>query len=259
MVSALPSRVMNYKVSVASPTDELITVGQILAEVGDYASTILDREHLSFTRKCATRLKKVVGELMARRCIQSTEDLYEIPEGTNDDADLTSMTVGQLHSLYRRWPIRHEQRLADGREHFTYYYEAHIVNELKKRKAANKDEQLKIDYCIATYNNELDNMSFIFSCPVKINDDKIYPDRTRVYSPDELAEFIGRYSNYRDVVEREILIEYVDYALDLLQRNVSDSHSLRLLTQIADLDRREIINIPQWLTAQLPSLQGSEN
>ena len=61
MVIALPSRVMNYKVSAVSPTDELITIGQILSEVGDYACTILDKEHLSFARKCANRLKKVVG------------------------------------------------------------------------------------------------------------------------------------------------------------------------------------------------------
>ena len=52
MVVSLPSRVMNYKVSAASPTDELVTLGQILSEVGDYASSILDRDHLSLTRKC---------------------------------------------------------------------------------------------------------------------------------------------------------------------------------------------------------------
>lgn len=64
MISALPSRVINYKVSAVSPTDELITIGQILSEVGDYACTIIDREHLSVTRKCAARLKKLSENLL---------------------------------------------------------------------------------------------------------------------------------------------------------------------------------------------------
>lgn len=247
MVSALPSRVMNYRVSAASPSDELITLGQILSEVGDYACTILDSEHLSLTRKCATRLKKVVAELMTRCCIQSPDDLYEIPEGRTEATDLTAMTIGELHSLYRRWPIRHKKRVAEGREHMTYYYEGRIVSELQSRKAATKDEQLKIDYCVATYRNELNNLSFMLSCPVEAYDDKIYPDRTTVYSPAELVELIRRYSSYRDVVEREILIEYVDYALDLLAHNGCDKETRGLLTVVERLGIQSIINIPEWI------------
>ena len=77
MLTVLPSRVMNYRVSAASPTDELVTLGQILSEVGDYMSAILDRDHLSLSRRCATRLRKVVGELMARKRIESPDDLYD--------------------------------------------------------------------------------------------------------------------------------------------------------------------------------------
>ena len=79
MVPVLPSRVINYKVTAASPTDELIVIAHILSEVGDYAYTILDRDHLSYARKCAAKLKKVVSELISRKCIQSPDDLYEIP------------------------------------------------------------------------------------------------------------------------------------------------------------------------------------
>lgn len=258
MVSALPSRVMNYKVSAASPTDELITIGQILSEVGDYAGSFIDREHLSFTRKCATKLKKVVEELVARRSIQSPEDLYEIAKGTTEESDLSEMTIGELHRLYRQWPMRRKKRLKEGREHFTCYYEGQIVSELQSRKAATKDEQLKIDYCIATYNNELDNMSFILSCPVKADDDKSYPDRTKEYSPSELADLIGRYSKYHDVIEREILIEYVDYALDSLKCKSCNNDYLRLLTEIADLGERKVISVPMWINSKLKRLQKSE-
>lgn len=251
MVLALPSRIMNYKVSAISPTDELITLGQILSEVGDYACTILDKEHLSFTRKCSNRLKKVVGELTSRGCIQSPDDLYEIQKGKAEQADLSALTIDELHKLYRQWPIRHQERLHEGREHMTYYYEGQIVRELQSRKPATKDERLKIDYCNATYSNELDNMSFIFSCPIGSDAEKIYPDRIKEYSPNELAELIKRYSNYHDVTEREILIECVDLALDKFEREDCNLESPRLLSVIADLGQRNVIRVPEWINAKL--------
>lgn len=250
MVLALPSRIMNYKVTAVSPTNELITIGQILSEVGDYACTILDKEHLSFARKCANRLKKVVGELTSRGSIQSQDDLYEIQRGNAVPTDLSTMTVDELYKLYRQWPTRHQERLNEGREHMTYYYEGQIVRELQSRKPTTKDERLKIDYCNATYSNELDNMSFIFSCPVENDNDKIYPERTKEYSSDELAELIKRYSHYQDIAEREILIEYVDIALDMLERNGCNHELLRLLTEVADLGQRKVIRVPKWTIAK---------
>lgn len=247
MVYALPSRVMNYRISAASPSNELITIGQILSEVGDYTSTTLDREHISFTRKCANKLKRVVGELTSRGYIQSPEDLYQIQKGNEETKALSAMTIGELHKLYRHWPVRHEERLKEGREHMTYYFEGQIVRELQSRKPATKEEQLKIDYCVATYNNELDNMSFIFSCPVKVDDNKVYPDTTKTYSPDELAALITRYSHYRDVAEREILVKYVDLALDMLENECYKHNSQRLASEVAELGRRKVLRVPEWV------------
>ena len=88
MALALPSRIMNYRGSAVSPTNELIPIGQILSEVGGNACTILDKEHLSFARKCASRLKTVVTELTSRGSIKSQDDLYEIQEGNAASADL---------------------------------------------------------------------------------------------------------------------------------------------------------------------------
>lgn len=251
MVSVLPSRIMNYRVSAASPTGELLTLGQIFSEVGDYACTILDGEHLSIARKCANRLKKVVGELIMRKCIQSAEDLYEIPENVAVATNPASMSVDELYRFYRCWPIRHSEREAAGREHLTYYYEGRIVRELQTRKAANRDEQLKIDYCVATYNNELDNMSLILSRPVRIDDDKIYPDGSRDYSADELTALIVLYRDYRDIVECEILVGYVDMALDLIWRCNDLQPLLGLITEIVEIGRRGIIRIPAWINGTL--------
>lgn len=251
MVSVLPSRVMNYPVSSKSPTEELLTLGQILSEVGDYASTILDREHLSLSRKCGTRLRKVVCELVSRESIESGEDLYDMPEYEIVDNDLSTMTIGELHSLYRRWPIRHQRRMASGREHLTFYYENRIVRELLRRKASGKGEQLKIDYCIATYHNELENLSFILSVPVQTHDDKIFPDITKDYTLDELLALIRLYSGYKDVTEREILVEYVDFALYILERNGDIEFGLSLLTELAEIGCRKIICVPDWVGDRL--------
>lgn len=241
MIAALPSRIMDYDVSAASPSGELITIGQILSEVGDYASTVLDRVHLTFSSRCAAKLEKVVAELKARACIKTTDDLYKSSPVAAPFADLSTMTICQLHSLYRGWPQRHEQRIKEGRQHLTYYFEGKIVRELRQRKATTTDEQLKIDYCEATYANELDNLSFILSCPVDAGGEKIYPEPGKEYTCQELASLIQRYSKYRDVIERELLMEYIDKGIELLRKTTHRSDARQLRDLIRDLSRRNII------------------
>lgn len=251
MVSALPPRIISYPVTAKSPTDELLTLGQILSEVGDYASTILDREHISLSRKCVALLRKVVCELVARQCIKSAEELYDMPKYEIVGNNLSTMTIGELHSLYRCWPIRHQKRVASGREHLTFYYENRIISELLRRKASGKSEQLKIDYCVATYHNEIENLSFILSVPVQTYNDKIFPDITREYTPDELLVLISLYSDYSDVTEREILVEYVDFALDKLERNEDIEFGIPLLTELAEIGLSKKICVPSWVRDRL--------
>ncbi len=261
MLTALPSRVMNYRVSAASPTDELVTLGQILSEVGDYMSAVLDRDHLSLSRRCATRLRKVVGELVARKRIESPDDLYEMPASAVAGEDPGAMTVSELHAHYRLWPMRHQEREAMGREHLTFCHEGRIVRELLTRKPADRSERLKIDYCLATYGNELENLSFILSLPLKIDADNAYPDPGRDYSPEELVSLIRRHSSFRDIIGREILVEYVDIALDLLERDNQQQttekrqrktdNALALLTELSELRRRQTIRIPAWVDRKL--------
>lgn len=251
MVVFLPSRIMNYKISELSPTDELITLGQIFSEVGDYASTILDNEHIEFSRKCSEKLEIVVRELLTRQSIQSPKDLYEIPEIKTDERELSAMSVGELYMLYRRWPIRRNSRGIEGREPITFYYEGRIIDELQRREVDNMGDQLKIDYCAVTYNNELDNMSFIFSCPVNASVVKGYPDYVMSFSPDEIAAKIVSYRGYKDIMERENLIECVDLGLNLLERDGFTKSSSRLVAEIAELGRRRIISVPDWVNTKI--------
>lgn len=251
MVASLPSRIMNYNVSSSCPTDELLTIGQILSEVGDYASTILDQEHISMSRKCMAKLEKVVRELVSRKCIKSETNLYDMPQSCPIGTDLGNLTISELYNLYRCWPIRHKAREKEGMETLTFYYEGRIVREMKSRKAVTKEEQLKIDYCVTSYHNELDNMSFVLSRPIQINNEKIYPDITRNYSPDELVALIRLYTDYRDILEREILVEYVDFALDLISHGIEETPNLELISEVVELGRRKIVNIPKMVNQKL--------
>lgn len=198
-----------------------------------------------------TRLRKVVNELVSRKCISTADNLYDMPLYSPVRPDLSSLNIDELHTLYRRRPIRHKEREAEGRESLSFFYEGRIVRELKKRKVANKAAQLKIDYCLATYRNELDNMSVVFSLPVNVVGEKIYTDYRRTYSPEELTALIALYKDYSDITERELLVEYVDYVLDLLKKEEDATSCWGLISEVAELGLRKIIRIPQWVARKL--------
>ena len=84
----------------------------------------------------------------------------------------------------------------------------------------------------------------LFAC--KTEGDKTYPDYKKRYTAEELADLIALYSDYRDITEREILIEYVDYAIDLLAQEKESDSSLRLANELEELGRKEIINVPAF-------------
>ena len=102
------------------------------------------------------------------------------------------------------------------------------IRELQKRKPASKDEQFKIDYCTLTYDNKLENLSILLDKPINNGTDKSIPDPTKTYSPTELLALIHRYVNFQDLVECELLVEYVDYALDAI-KSTEDKQSVRSL------------------------------
>ena len=82
-------------------------------------------------------------------------------------SDLTQMSISELYHHYLAWPQRHEALIDAGHEPLDFSYEARIIRELQRRTAANPDEQLKKDYCLLTYRNELRNLSPILSLPLE--------------------------------------------------------------------------------------------
>ena len=238
MTTAIPSRIMDYRVTASSPSEELMTLGQIFSEIGSYASTILDRQHTSLAKKCFTRLAKIIGELTARHKIQSEDCLHTIPEGALVSTDLATMTVGELYDLYRRWPLRHHARRAKGREAFTFYYEAKIVAELQRRTATGKEEQFKIDYCSLSYRNELENMAFTLSLPV--GEPKEF-DETDVY------DLLHQAQSYTDVHGRERLIELIDRTLDNMEQADDKAPWMTLAAKLIEIGRKSNVTLPNWL------------
>lgn len=204
--NALPYSVTSYAITPSSPTGELLTLGRIYDEVGDYASTILDSAHRALTRLCRRRSAAVTRELrrrgiltgetttpspLAAPAVPAAHDsdsstvetivAHAVPSrathGPNASSlitmtsDLTQMSISELYHHYLAWPQRHEALIAAGHEPLDFSYEALIIRELERRTAANPDEQLKKDYCLLSYRNELHNLSPILSLPL----DELHP------------------------------------------------------------------------------------
>ena len=200
--NALPYSVTSYAITPSSPTGELLTLARIYDEVGDYASTILDSAHRALTRLCRRRSAAVTRELRRRGILTGEATLpsplvtQAVPAAHDSDSstvetivaqavpsrathgpnasslitmtsDLTQMSISELYHHYLAWPQRHESLIEAGLEPLDFSYEARIIRELERRTAANPDEQLKKDYCLLTYRNELHNLSPILSLPLE--------------------------------------------------------------------------------------------
>lgn len=268
MVTALPPRIMDYRVSASSPTGELLTLGNILEEAGAYASTSSDRSRRAFSRRCDAKFRRVASELRSRNCTSATDDGCT---ATSDD--LRTLSVGDLYRLFRGRTRRQSQRTAEGREPLTCWPESDILAELRSRQAADRDEQLKIDYCAIAHSNELENLSTVLALPLEASGEPLPPVPGRDSSPEELLSLIEQYADFRSVRGRETLVRAADLALDLLgpdfglesasaTSSASASASLpasfsahparlELLAAIADLRLRRVIAIPAWVDTAL--------
>ena len=269
MVTALPPRIMDYRVSASSPTGELLTLGSILEEAGAYASTSSDRSRRAFSRRCDAKMRRVASELRSRNCTAPAAD--DVCAATA--ADLRTLSIGDLYRLYRGRTRRQSRRAAEGREPLTCWLESDILAELRSRQAADRDEQLKIDYCAIAHSNELENLSTLLALPLEASDEPLPPVPGRDCTPGELLSIIEQCADFRSVRGREMLVRAADLALDLLGPDfgpeaASDSASasasaslpasfsadpvrLELLAAIADLRLRRVIAIPAWVDIAL--------
>lgn len=227
----LPKHIMNYQVSSKSPTEELIILGRLLSEVGDFASTTLDSKYQRLANSCRIRLNKVIEQLVKRDIIEKKEDLYDLspeekslisnPEHQESTASkLQTLTISELEVLCRfrqgyDRPVEKSGSYIMSSLHCKY----EIIRELEKRKPVDLSEQLKKDYCTLTFQNELDYSSFLLGAPIGAPSEYIPMDRNRIYSPDKLLALIREYSGYwsfKSVFHKIMLEQYVDYAITIV-------------------------------------------
>ena len=183
---------------------------------------------------------------------QSSAEIADRLEYLSAD-QLHNLTVDQLITLYSRFPERVEARIAVGREHFTRFFETRLISELSTRTPADSTEQAKIDSCLRSHRAEMANMAAVLGLPLAPADssapspDILAPDPTRRYTSDELIALLHLYTPCRDLAERERLVEYVDYSLNLLASSTDHQPLANLIAELAELSRRHIVTSPRWL------------
>lgn len=187
---------------------------------------------------------------------QSSAEVAERLEYLSAD-QLRNLTTDRLVTLYFQFPERVEARIAAGREHFTRFFESRIISELSGRIPVDTREQAAIDSCLSSHRSELANMAAVLdlplsgSAPFTSSSDILAPDPTRHYTSDELIALLHLYTPCRDLAERERLVEYVDYSLNLLAISSDPQTLANLAAELAELDRRHIVRCPRWLRTYL--------
>ncbi|MDE6843290.1 MAG: hypothetical protein K2J24_07175 [Muribaculaceae bacterium] len=187
---------------------------------------------------------------------QSSAEVAERLEYLSAD-QLRNLTTDRLVTLYFQFPERVEVRITAGREHFTCFFESRIISELSGRIPVDAREQAAIDSCLSSHRSELANMAAVLdlplsgSAPFTASSDILAPDPTRHYTSDELIALLHLYTPCRDLTERERLVEYVDYSLNLLATSSDPQTLANLAAELAELDRRHIVRCPRWLRIYL--------
>lgn len=215
----------------------------MLLEVGDYASTILDRAHQVFSRKCLAINKKVEKELLKRNAVENLDAVYDAPTERIDSADLSALSITQLDMLYRQWKMRFRQRVKERRQTLTRFFETRIIDEMKSRKNVSAVEQLMIDYCDRTNRDELHNISALLQKPIG----QVYLDINRCRTPQEMIAIFYGLRRYKTISEREMLIETVEKAIEFIDRNCDLNIAVNLAAEVVELNDCEVVSCPKWI------------
>ena len=232
----------NYTFKSSTPTEELEVMCRMLTEVGGYASTFADRAHATLARKCGTAQRKVEKELVRREGKAAVEGLFEAPQSLIDASDLTTLSIDELEKLFRQRPKRIGQRLAEGRDISGHFFETRIVRELERRRPATPIEQLKKDYCLRINRQELDNLAHLTQMP--LGNPCTAPGDCK--NPKELEQAIRHLQMPKTVMEREILQQHIDQALDLLKALTPKQKGASLAATLTTISWKGT-KVPTWI------------
>ena len=87
-----------HKITKNSSLDDLYILKNLYSEIGGFASTILDKRHLAFSKECVKRLSNVTAIL--NRLKENYTGKQEKYTDVKDGADLSALTVKELYRLY---------------------------------------------------------------------------------------------------------------------------------------------------------------
>lgn len=243
-MTIFPPAIEKYRITDSTPSRDLLTLGRFYSEAGGYASAIFDRSHQTFAKKCRDRYERVIDTLIDREVIFSPKDIWAPPKAEFNLSDLEAMTIDQLETQYLLCSKSHDSRRRAGREGFTYFQEGYIVEEMSRRCATNRSEQIRIEYCRSLYRNEIENMAFIIRKPEGTPRGTIIFDHTQDYTPDQLVALIRLYGRFRSVVEREVLVQCVDKALDLIEKATRPDELMTLASELTQPYCSSNVQIP---------------
>lgn len=247
--NVFPRRITEYRIDASVSTAELEVLARLFSESQDYFSSVSEKWHINMASYCPRQLEKVRREIILRHGISFYDRIFAIPNEKIAPSNLSTLSISQLEILYRQRALRLEARIKEGRETFTRFFETSIVDELERREASDALDKLKKDYCLLTNKNELEHMCTMLGLP--LGDKSVCHDGETDKSIEALSAYVRLYSKFRTLSERECLVEYVDSALDILGTASEMQPLANLASEIAELDRRRIVNCPKWVNKSL--------
>lgn len=242
----LAAPIENYTFRSTTPTEELEVMCRLLTEVAGYASTFADKAHATQARKCEKAQRKVERELIKREGEAAIDEAFATPQSLINTDDLTALSIDELEQLFRQRPKRIEARLSEGRDISSHFFETKIVRELKKRHPLTPIEQLKKDYCLRINRQELDNLAHLTQMPIGTPSQ----DAGNCLTPEELIREIQRLQNPKTVMEREILQQHIDQALDLLKALTPKQKGASLAATLTTISWKGT-KVPTWIKGYL--------
>lgn len=160
---------------------------------------------------------------------------------------LSTLSVPELEKLFVSSSCRFEQKLKEGREPLTRYFETRIVSELQRRRPASHAEKTRIDNYIKANKAEIDNLCAITRLPLG----KCDIDISHHIAPKEMMSLIDSLKDYETVSEREMLIEIVDKAIDYIAAHRDTPLSPDLAARLIELKKRGSAMCPDWIEQYL--------
>lgn len=250
-MTALPRSIDEYRINASSPSGDLLTLGHFYAEVGGYCSSVMQPSFLKIADKCRHRFGRIVNRLIDRGVISDESDMYVAPECGYDISRIKDMSVEELGRQFRLCYHLSSSFQYEGREHFTYYRQRRIVDELLSRRASSRSERIVIDSCNVIYANEIENLSFVLRKPVGDIRRGDVLDASETYTEQQIIALLRAYSGYKDVMEREALVECVDLALDMIESSPQPHLLIDLISEVAQLKCRRLLTVPDKMIPML--------